>query len=145
MLVSLRALGGAAVREHLSESVDWSSSSTGKLQKTRLGLCGQKYQDKGEWLSEQNQLWTPKSERKQAYDIGGSYRSTGSFEKSRNMHLLFILWFLWSRSSLFFFFALCSSHQSVGGGKKPLYFNIPRTSGSWSVRASGILVTLPRC
>lgn len=48
MLVSLRALGGAAVREHLSESVDWSSSSTGKLQKTRLGLCGQKYQDKGE-------------------------------------------------------------------------------------------------
>lgn len=37
MLVSLRALGGAAVREHLFESVGQASSLTAKLQKTRLG------------------------------------------------------------------------------------------------------------
>lgn len=42
-------------------------------------------------------------------------------------------------------FSLLSAPLISRGGKKPFYFNIPRTSDSWSVRASGTLVTLPRC
>lgn len=53
----------------------------------------------------------------------------------------FLFYFLRSPSLL----SPCSLLLSSVGGKKPFYFNIPRTSGSWSVRASGILVTLPRC
>lgn len=67
MLIALLVLGRAAGREQLFESVD-QPSLTGKLQETRIGQCGQKYQSKGKWLSELCQLWTPQSE-KQIYGI----------------------------------------------------------------------------
>lgn len=58
---------------------------------------------------------------------------------SSRSYLFYI--FLCSLSFSFFFSFLSAPLIS----RKNFYFNIPRTSGSWSVGASGILLTLPRC
>lgn len=143
MLVSLLVLGGAAIRAHLFESVNQSSSLTGKLQKARLGLCGRSIRIRGNDFQSGTSYELPKVRGSRHMGSEGAILLLGA-EKRAGTCICFLFSDFCGLVHLSSF-SLLSAPLISRGGKKPFYFNIPRTSDFWSVRASGILLTLPRC
>lgn len=133
----------------------------------KIGLTGGSHPSAGSREESRNMHLQP-AQMKTAYDpislknvlplhSQAQHLSPGSVDLSTAVKWGTVLWGIKYSTYLFFILFFCGLVLSplspcslllssvVGGKKKPFYFNIPRTSGSWSVRASGILVTLPRC